>query len=130
MISSIAFSACSQKPKSSLIKNGAPEEQYVCLMTGAEQRERQQELKTEVFSQVKKYEELENGYTFYFKYDEKFLMKMTDYVIAENNCCPFLTFNTQLHSKNDVMLQITGGNSKETYEITKGMVKAAFIDKP
>jgi len=56
-------------------------------------------------------------------------MKMTDYVIAENNCCPFLTFNTRLHSKNDVMLQITGGTSKETYERTREMVKAAFVDQ-
>ena len=54
---------------------------------------------------------------------------MTDYVIAENNCCPFLTFNTRLHSKNDVMLQITGGTSKETYERTREMVKAAFVDQ-
>ena len=94
----------------------------VCMLTGAEQAERKEILQKEVFSQVKKVEEIENGYIFYFKYEEIFLMKMTDYVIAENNCCPFFTFETKLHSKNDVSLKITGS------EQAKEMIKIALID--
>lgn len=99
------------------------EEPLVCLLTGAEQVERKEILQKEIFSQVKKVEEMENGYIFYFKYEETFLMKMTDYVIAENNCCPFFTFETKLHSKNDVSLKITGS------EQAKEMIKMTLIDK-
>ena len=119
---SISYSGFSQEDKNDNIKSVNQEEQYVCLMTGPEQRERQEKLKTEVFSQVKKYEELENGYEFYFKYDEALLMKMTDYIIAENNCCPFFTFETKLHSKNDVSLKITGPF------LAKKMLKMALIE--
>lgn len=99
------------------------EEPLVCLLTGAEQVERKEILQKEIFSQVKKVEEIETGYIFYFKYEEIFLMKMTDYAIAENNCCPFFTFETKLHSKNDVSLKITGS------EQAKEMIKMTLIDK-
>lgn len=99
------------------------EEPLVCLLTGAELAERKEILQKEIFSKVKKVEEIESGYIFYFKYEEMFLMKMTDFVIAENNCCPFFTFETKLHSKNDVSLKITGS------EQAKKMIKMALIDK-
>jgi len=99
------------------------EETLVCLLTGAEQAERKQVLKKEIFSQVKKVEEMDLGYVFYFKYEEKFLMKMTDYVIAENNCCPFLTFDIKIHSKDDVMLKVSGSS-----EEAKKMIAMVLID--
>lgn len=83
-------------------------EPLVCTLSSAEQLERKEELQKEVFSQVKKIEEIDNGYILSFVYDERFLMKMTDYVITENNCCPFFTFEIKLHSKNDALLKITG----------------------
>lgn len=83
-------------------------EPLVCTLMGAELAERKGALQKEIFSQVKKVDEIETGYIFSFKYDESFLMKMTDYVIAENNCCPFFTFEIKLHSKNDALLKITG----------------------
>lgn len=94
----------------------------VCKLTGVEQAKRKEILQKEIFAKVKKVEEIESGYVFYFKYEELFLMKMTDYVIAENNCCPFFTFETKLHSKNDVSLKITG--SKQAKE----MIKANLIN--
>ncbi|MBL4578330.1 MAG: hypothetical protein JKX74_07650 [Flavobacteriales bacterium] len=99
------------------------EEPLVCLLTGPELVERKDALKEEIFSQVKKTEEMKTGYLFYFKYDESFLMKMTDYILAENNCCPFLTFDIKLHSKDDVMLKITGPS-----EEAKRMIEMALID--
>ena len=99
------------------------EEQLVCLLTGEEQAEQKERLQKEIFSQVKKVEELETGYIFYFKYEEAFLMKMTDYVIAENSCCPFFTFETRLHSKDDVSLKITGSSVK-----VKEMIKMVLVD--
>ena len=83
-------------------------EPLVCTLLGAELAQQKEALQKEIFSQVKKAEEIETGYIFSFEYDEGFLIKMTDYVITENNCCPFFTFEIKLHSKNDVLLKITG----------------------
>ncbi len=102
--------------------NSDIDKSLVCLLTGAEQVKRKQILQKEIFSQVKKVKEIEDGYIFYFKYEEEFLMRMTDYVIAENNCCPFFTFETKLHSKNDVGLKITGSSE------AKEMIKITIID--
>ena len=116
-------SKSSNMPQDSLIPEINSEEQLVCLLSGAEQAERKQLLQEEIFSQVKKVEEVESGYVFYFKYEENFLIKMTDYIIAENNCCPFFTFETSLHSKDDVSLKITGS------EKAKAMIKMTLIDR-
>ena len=99
------------------------EEPLVCKMTRAEQAKHKEVLQKEIFSQVKKVDEIKTGYIFYFNYDEDFLMKMTDYVIAENNCCPFLTFDIKLHSKDDVMLKISGSSVE-----AKEMIKMVLID--
>jgi len=99
------------------------EEPLVCLLTGAEQAERKEILQKEIFSRVKKVEELEMGYIFYFEYEEMFLMKMTDYIIAENNCCPFFTFETKLHSKDDVVLKIISSSKQ-----AKEMIKMTLIE--
>lgn len=83
-------------------------EPLVCTLQGVELAERKEALQKEIFSQLKKVEEIDTGYIFSFDYDEGFLIKMTDYMITENNCCPFFTFEIKLHSKNDVLLKITG----------------------
>lgn len=87
------------------------DEPLVCTLSGPEQLERKGKLQGEIFSQIKKVEEIETGYILSFAYDEEFLIQMTDYVIVENNCCPFFTFEIKLHAKNDALLKITG--SKE-----------------
>lgn len=141
---SIDAKYCSKNPQSSMSKGSievsnvsnkesnvdiesafgaSAEEPFVCLLTGPEQAERKKALQNEIFSQVKKIEEIETGYIFYFEYDSEFLIKMTDYVIAENNCCPFFTFETKLHSKDDVRLKIIS-SSKEAKE----MIKMTLID--
>ena len=83
-------------------------EPLLCTLTGPELAKRKTELKKEVFSKIKKAEAIETGYIFSFEFDENFLLKMTDYVITETNCCPFFTFETTFHAKNDVLLKITG----------------------
>lgn len=95
----------------------------VCTLAGAELAERKEKLQSDIFSKVKTTEEIELGYAFTFEYDEQFIMKMTDYVLAENNCCPFLQFDISLKAKIDVVLKITG-----TSQQAKEMIKTALID--
>ena len=100
------------------------DEPLVCLLKGEERAEHKEALQKEIFSHVKKIEEIKDGYVFYFGYQEEFLMRMTDYVIAENNCCPFFTFETKLHSKEDISLKIVGPS-----RIAKEMIKTTLIEK-
>jgi len=100
------------------------ESPLVCLLTGAEQAERKELLQKEIFSRTKKIQEIENGFIFHFNYDENFIMKMTDYVIAENNCCPFLTFETKLHAKDDITLKVFGSSIQ-----AKEMIKMTLVDR-
>ena len=95
----------------------------ICTLTGAELAERKGKLQNEIFSKVKTTEEIELGYTFTFEYDEQFIMKMTEYVLAENDCCPFLQFDISLKGKNDGVLKITG-----TSQHAKDMIKTVLID--
>jgi len=56
IVMGIAFSGYSQKSRDGTKNLIDQEVKYVCLLTGPEQRKRQEALKKEVFSQVKKYE--------------------------------------------------------------------------
>lgn len=80
----------------------------VCKLTGKAFTERKKLLQKQVFSKVKKQEEISNGYVFYFAYNADFLIKLTDYIISENSCCPFLAFDISLLGKNDIKLKISG----------------------
>jgi hypothetical protein len=94
----------------------------VCMLAPAELAERKEKLQSEIFTKVKTTEEIELGYAFTFEYDEQFIMKMIDYVLAENSCCRFLQFDISLKAKNDVALKITG-----TSQQAKEMIKIALI---
>lgn len=87
---------------------GFEKSELVCLLSTKEQAERKSGLQADVFSQMKDVEELENGYKVTFPYDEAFIIRLTDYVVAENNCCPFFSFQLNLHGKEDIALSITG----------------------
>ncbi len=90
----------------------------VCTLKGAKLIERKETLQKVIFSKIKKLEEVDSGFILFFNYDETFLMKMTDYVIAENNCCPFFTFEIKIHGKSDAVLTISGSpEAKKMLEI-------------
>ena len=80
-------------------------------------------MQKEIFTEIKEVKELVDGYVFYFNYDEVFFMKMSDYVITENICCKFFTFEIKLHDKNDIQLKVTGP------EQAKEMVKMELLEK-
>lgn len=83
-------------------------ESIACILTESKLAERKNELQKEVFSKVKKTKEIEDGFTFSFPYDEKFLLNMMEYIITEKRCCPFFNFEIKLHQTNDIQLRITG----------------------
>lgn len=62
---------------------------FSCLLTSSELVERKHELQQEVFSEVKKVEEVNDGFLFHFNDDEKLLSNLFYYILAEKACCPF-----------------------------------------
>lgn len=99
------------------------EEQLACKLTGPELLKRKDQIREQLFDKVQKVEGIENGYVFFFDYDPDVILKLTDWIIAENSCCPFFTFNTTLHGKNNVRLQMTGP------EKAKEMMESLIVDQ-
>lgn len=92
--------------------------QLACRLTGPELMKRKDQIREQLVTKVKGVEEIENGYVFFFEYDRNLILKLTDWVMAENSCCPFFTFNTTLHGENNVRLQMTGPeNAKDLIEL-------------
>jgi hypothetical protein len=86
-------------------------EQLVCKLIGEELREKKELLKKEIFSQVKEVKEVSSGYILKFDDKNDILLKLTDYVMVEKECCPFFTFdfNVQPNAKG-VSLKISGSD--------------------
>lgn len=99
------------------------DEQLVCKLTGPELMKRKNQIREQLFSRVKNVEEIETGYNFFFDYDPDLILKLTDWIITENSCCPFFTFNTTLHGENNVRLQMTGP------EKAKELIKSLIVDQ-
>lgn len=94
----------------------------VCQFVGEDFIERKAMLQKDIFSKIVQVTELENGYLFYFKYNDDFYVNLSNYVMTENKCCPFFTFHIRLHAQEDIQLQVVG--SKEAKE----MIKAEILD--
>ena len=90
-----------------------------CLLKGAEQFERKEALKEEIFSQVLDIEEMESGYLFKFKDADHFLLKLADYVKVEQACCPFFKFDfTVLPYNKGIVLMVSGpAEAKQLIEL-------------
>ena len=87
----------------------------VCKLNGPELIERKQALQKEVFAQMISYEELEKGFLFRFDFEENFLIKLTDYMLAEKKCCPFFQYELRIKAHAEgIELAVSGeGEAKE-----------------
>ena len=87
----------------------------VCKLNGPELVKRKQALQQEVFAQMISYEELEKGFLFRFNFEENFLIKLTDYMLAEKKCCPFFQYELKIKAHTaGIELAVSGkGEAKE-----------------
>lgn len=84
----------------------------VCALVGQEKVNRKEALKKEIFSQMNDIEEIEFGYVFKFSDNERFLLKLIDYIIVEKECCPFFQYDFLIHPYNKgIELKVTGGRA-------------------
>jgi hypothetical protein len=75
----------------------------------AELHERRRTILAEVRSGVLEQQELENGYSYRFPSDSKWISELARMVELEHQCCPFLRFRFTVEpSDGPIWLELTG----------------------
>jgi hypothetical protein len=94
----------------------------VCSLSDAERREREATLLTRFKSGVIATDEFHDGYSFRIPGDKDWLALVAELMIAERECCPFLTFQLTAEPQMGALtIRITGPDG------TKEFLKSAFI---
>ena len=74
------------------MKHDSDDLPVACCLTSAELREREATLLARFRSAVIETEELTDGYAFRLPVDGKWIGLIAELIVAERECCPFLTF--------------------------------------
>jgi hypothetical protein len=74
------------------MKHGSDDLPITCGLTSAELRKREETLLATFKSAVIETEELPDGYAFRVPGDGEWIAVITEMIVAERECCPFLTF--------------------------------------
>jgi len=80
-----------------------------CSLSTAELRDREAKLLAQFRSTVVEAEELQEGYSFRLPSDGNSIMLVAELIMAERECCPFLTFElTALPNKGPLIVRLMG----------------------
>jgi hypothetical protein len=91
------------------VKHGPNDMPVACCLTSAELREREATILAQFRSAVIDTEELLNGYAFRVPGDRKWVAITAEMIVAERECCPFLTFEFVAQpSMGPVIVRVTG----------------------
>src|SRR5882762_1787306 len=91
------------------MKHRSDDMPIACCLTSAELREREATLLAQFRSAVIETEELADGYAFRVPCNGKWIAMIAEMIVAERECCPFLTF--ELVAQPDmgpVIVRVTG----------------------
>jgi hypothetical protein len=81
----------------------------VCSLTTAELREREATLLAQFRSAVVETEELQDGFAFRLTGEGELIALIAELIVAERECCPFLTFEiVALPDKGPLIVRVTG----------------------
>ena|SRR5829696_10494369 len=87
-----------------------------CTLNDAEFREREQEILQKLMRAVRERKELADGYGFRFSTDDNLLREITEMVILERKCCPFLDFKIAIEAGNgDIWVEMTGAQGAKEF---------------
>jgi hypothetical protein len=93
-----------------------------CSLTTAELRDREAKLVAQFRSAVIEIEDLQEGYAFQFPGDGASIGLVAELIVAERECCPFLTFElVALPNKGPLIVRVTGPDG------TKEFVRSVFM---
>ena len=80
-----------------------------CSLTTAEFRDREARLLAQFRSAIVEAEELQQGYAFRLPGDGKWIACVAELIVAERECCPFLTFElAALPNKGPLIVRVVG----------------------
>jgi hypothetical protein len=103
------------------MKHGSDDMPIACCLTSAELREREARLLAQFRSAVVGTEELRDGYAFRVAGDRKWIAIIAKMIVAERECCPFLTFELVAQpNMGPVVVRVTGPAG------TKDFLKTVF----
>jgi hypothetical protein len=101
------------------LKHASDDLPIACCLTSAELRERESTLLAQFRSAVIETEELPDGYAFRVPGDAKRIAIIAEMIVAERECCPFLTFAFVAQpGRGPVIVRVTAPPG------TKGFLKA------
>jgi hypothetical protein len=91
------------------MKHGSDDVPVTCCLASAELRERAATLLAQFSSAVIGTEELRDGYAFRVPGDGKWISMIAKMIVAERECCPFLTFELVAQpNTGPVIVRVTG----------------------
>ena len=91
------------------MKQGSDDIPVACCLSTAEFREREATLLAHFGSAVIGTDELPDGYAFRLPGDGKWIAVVAELIVAERECCPFLTLELAAHPhKGPVIVRVTG----------------------
>ena len=91
------------------MKQGSDDVRIACCLTSAELRKREVKLLAQFRSAVIETEELSDGYAFRLPGDRKWVAITAEMIVAERECCPFLTFELVAQpNMGPVIVRVTG----------------------
>ncbi len=91
------------------MKHGSDDMRTACCLTSAELREREATLLAQFRSAVIGTEELGDGYAFRVSGDGTWIAIIAKMIVAERECCPFLTFELVAQPNvGPVIVRVTG----------------------
>ena len=80
-----------------------------CSLTRAEFHDRETKLLAQFRSAVLEVQELQEGYSFRLPSDGRLVMVLAELVLAERECCPFLTFElTAMPDHGPLIVRVSG----------------------
>ena len=91
------------------MKHGSDDVPVACCLTSPELREREATLLAQFRSAVIETDELRDGYAFRIPGDGKWIAMIAEMIVAERECCPFLTFHLVAQpNMGPVIVSVTG----------------------
>jgi len=91
------------------MNHGSDDMPIACCLTSAELREREATLLAQFRSAVIETEELPDGYAFRVPGNGKWIAIIAEMIVAERECCPFLTFELVAQpNMGPVIVRVTG----------------------
>src|SRR5215472_1020336 len=88
---------------------GSDKAPIACSLTTLELRDREAKLLVQFRSAVIEIEEIHDGYAFHLPGENKWIRLVMELIVAERECCPFLTFEVAaLLNMGPVIVRVTG----------------------